>query len=673
VSSSTVSSSSPAAAEIRESHAETPPAKTPIELAQETVDQATAELANKPKDVATLYRRGGALLRLKRYDDAIRDGNQMLEVQPNNAFARLLLINGYLEKRAYAEAFANLDEAELAGTNRTSLYDLRGKLFSRVGEYEKALTEEEQALRLSPNNMELKNALAWALAVLPDEKLRDGKKAAEIAKGLPGLESHRSAYVDTWAAIHAENGDFDLAIQEEREAMVGLDSVRKADYQRRLDLYLGHKPYRMPPPDQAPIQWDRVRNACLEMVWTTVDQEYFDQNLGVNWRQMRDRFRLPLSNAQNDDQLREVLQSMLNELHRTHFAIVPRSSAVFTPEERVRQGTVGARLAYVNEQVVVASVQKNSVAEKADLRPGDALVSLNGVTLASVKKALGPSGLSTARIGLYLKDSLEGQLDGKVGTELKFVVQGVDQKERTVTLKIAPFEGEWSEPVGNFPSTPIDLETVRNDDGIAYARFNTFALPVVKPLKTFFRSLHADDGLIIDLRGNPGGALIMAPGLTGWLSAQEYSLGTVRLRDSSVNLDVYPQSRAFTGPIAVLIDGSSASTSEVFAGGLRELKRARIFGETSAGAALPSSYKRLPNDDLFQYAVGDIRTPSGRLLEGEGVQPDEIVQTTRQQYAEHNDPVMAAAIAWLKVQRKNVHAPASPIARMVNTTSTPVK
>ncbi|HEY9154945.1 MAG TPA: PDZ domain-containing protein, partial [Opitutaceae bacterium] len=437
VSSSTVSSSSPAAAEIRESHAETPPAKTPIELAQETVDQATAELANKPKDVATLYRRGGALLRLKRYDDAIRDGNQMLEVQPNNAFARLLLINGYLEKRAYAEAFANLDEAELAGTNRTSLYDLRGKLFSRVGEYEKALTEEEQALRLSPNNMELKNALAWALAVLPDEKLRDGKKAAEIAKGLPGLESHRSAYVDTWAAIHAENGDFDLAIQEEREAMVGLDSVRKADYQRRLDLYLGHKPYRMPPPDQAPIQWDRVRNACLEMVWTTVDQEYFDQNLGVNWRQMRDRFRLPLSNAQNDDQLREVLQSMLNELHRTHFAIVPRSSAVFTPEERVRQGTVGARLAYVNEQVVVASVQKNSVAEKADLRPGDALVSLNGVTLASVKKALGPSGLSTARIGLYLKDSLEGQLDGKVGTELKFVVQGVDQKERTVTLKIA--------------------------------------------------------------------------------------------------------------------------------------------------------------------------------------------------------------------------------------------
>jgi carboxyl-terminal processing protease len=633
-----------------------PAPKTTLELAQETVDETTALLAKDPKNLKTLYRRGAAFLALRRFDEAARDGNKMLEAQPNNGFARLLLANAYLDKKAYAEAFANVDQAELVGANRATVLELRGKLLSRTGEYERAVAEMEQALRFAPNNVSLKNALAWTLAVSPDEKARDGKKAAEIAKGLAGPGSKRSAYIDTLAAVDAENGDFDLAIKEQREAMVGLEPAKKADYQQRLDLYLAHKPYRLAPLDQAAIEWDRKRNACFEVVWTTVDQEYFETNLGVDWGQMRDRYRLPLSNARNDDELRALLQSMLNELHRTHFAIVPRSSAVFTPEERVRQGTVGARLAYVDEQVVVASVQKNSAAEKADLRTGDALISLNGVTLASVKKALEPSGLSATRIGLYLKDSLEAQLDGKVGTELKFVVQDVDKKERDIALKIAPFEGVWSEPVGNFPSTPIDLETVRHDDGIAYARFNTFALPVVKPLKTFFRSLRADDGLIIDLRGNPGGALIMAPGLSGWLSKQEYSMGTVRLRDSSINLDVYPQSRAFTGPIAVLIDGSSASTSEVFAGGLRELKRARIFGQTSAGAALPSSYKRLPNDDLFQYAIGDIRTPSGRLLEGDGVQPDQLVQTTREQYAAHDDPVIAAAVAWLNEARKTGQA-----------------
>ena len=151
-------------------------------------------------------------------------------------------------------------------------------------------------------------------------------------------------------------------------------------------------------------------------------------------------------------------------------------------------------------------------------------------------------------------------------------------------------------------------------------------------------------------------------------------MGTVRLRDSSVSLDVYPQSRAFTGPIAVLIDGGSASTSEVFAGGLRELKRARIFGQTSAGAALPSSYKRLPNEDLFQYAIGDIRTPSGRLLEGEGVQPDQLVQTTREQYAQRDDPVVAAAIAWLNETRRNVQAATVRVWGAVpQTTSIPAK
>ena len=83
----------------------------------------------------------------------------------------------------------------------------------------------------------------------------------------------------------------------------------------------------------------------------------------------------------------------------------------------------------------------------------------------------------------------------------------------------------------------------------------------------------------------------MASGLSGWLTDKEFSLGVMTLRQGFISFEVSPQEHAFTGPVALLIDVGSASTSEILAAGLQEAKRARIFGEVSVGAALPSSVK----------------------------------------------------------------------------------
>jgi carboxyl-terminal processing protease len=114
---------------------------------------------------------------------------------------------------------------------------------------------------------------------------------------------------------------------------------------------------------------------------------------------------------------------------------------------------------------------------------------------------------------------------------------------------------------------------------------------------------------------------------------------------------VYPQSHGFAGPVAILMDGQSASTSEILAAGLKEHQRARIFGVTSAGAALPSIFKTLPNGALLQYAVADVKTPSGALLEGNGVVPDEPVTVTRADLSAGRDPVMEAARRWIATSR----------------------
>ena len=99
--------------------------------------------------------------------------------------------------------------------------------------------------------------------------------------------------------------------------------------------------------------------------------------------------------------------------------------------------------------------------------------------------------------------------------------------------------------------------------------------------------------------------------------------------------------------MAILVDGGSASTAEILAGGLQDSRRARLFGERTAGAALPSHMMRLPNGDGFQYATANYVSQSGRLLEGNGVTPDDVVPQTRAALLAGGDAPLDAALRWI--------------------------
>jgi carboxyl-terminal processing protease len=123
------------------------------------------------------------------------------------------------------------------------------------------------------------------------------------------------------------------------------------------------------------------------------------------------------------------------------------------------------------------------------------------------------------------------------------------------------------------------------------------------------------------------------------------------MRDAQLNFAVNPRLPSFDGPVAILVDACSASTSEIFAGGLQDLHRARIFGTRSAAAALPSVIERLPNGDGFQYAVGNYISEGGKPLEGEGVKPDAEVKLTRASLLGGRDAVVDAALDWIEKDR----------------------
>jgi carboxyl-terminal processing protease len=190
---------------------------------------------------------------------------------------------------------------------------------------------------------------------------------------------------------------------------------------------------------------------------------------------------------------------------------------------------------------------------------------------------------------------------------------------------------------------------------IGYISFNVWMTAIDAPVAAAVDAFRQADGIVIDLRGNPGGLAAMISGISGHLIDDPTALlGRMHTRQAQLEFRPNPrQSTAdgrrvapYAGPVALLVDELTASASECFAGALQSLGRARVFGRQTIGRALPALTKHLPNGDVLMYAVGDFVTASGRSLEGDGVVPDEPVALTPEALSGGEDPDLAAALRW---------------------------
>jgi carboxyl-terminal processing protease len=195
------------------------------------------------------------------------------------------------------------------------------------------------------------------------------------------------------------------------------------------------------------------------------------------------------------------------------------------------------------------------------------------------------------------------------------------------------------------------VEARRLAGGVGYLQFNIFLPPMMDDIRAAVRSFADAPAVVVDLRGNPGGVGAMAPAVAALFLADASTLGTMKMRRGEIRFVTYKQPAPYTGPLVVLVDEGSASTSEIFAGSLQEAGRAVVVGQRSLGAVLPSVIERLPNGAVFQYAVADFKTPKGVLLEGRGVAPDVDVPLERASFFAGTDPALDASLAYLAAHR----------------------
>ncbi|MCA9683676.1 MAG: hypothetical protein KC457_15860 [Myxococcales bacterium] len=210
------------------------------------------------------------------------------------------------------------------------------------------------------------------------------------------------------------------------------------------------------------------------------------------------------------------------------------------------------------------------------------------------------------------------------------------------------------------PDAP-DLGDGPGEPKVGYLAFNFWMLPMVDRVREGVTTMRAQgmQALIIDLRDNPGGVGAMSIPIARMFVDRPASLGRLQMREFNQEFRIDANPDAFTGPIAILVDEGTASTSEIFAMGMRDIGRVSIVGAgPSAGMALPSLIETLPDGGMIQYVVGDYHSTKGSAAEGDGVVPELTVPESRIDYAAGRDPVLDAAVDLLR--RKLVDAPQTP-------------
>jgi carboxyl-terminal processing protease len=402
-------------------------------------------------------------------------------------------------------------------------------------------------------------------------------------------------------------------------------------------------------------QTDELRRSNLESfdyVWKTIRDKHWDSKLGgLDWNGVRDRMRPEMEKARTPEESRAILNRMLALLKVSHCAILPTETALSVRGEG-GPGTLGIDVRVIGGHALVTTVAGDSPAAQAGIETGWEVVNTGHTALAPVIATIDKTYSGSTLRELMLTRAIDQRLHGEIAqsTTITFVDSADRKVEKKLTFAQAP--GTLTQ-FGYLPPMYVSIDAKRVRPDIGYFGLNVFLEPtrVMDAFTNAVQSCTDCRGFIVDVRGNPGGVGAMAMGLAGWfVSKAGERLGTLYLRDSTLNFVIFPRAEPFAGPLAILVDGASASTSEIFAGGLQDLGRARIFGSRTAGAALPSVIEMLPNGDGFQYPIANYVSEGGKTLDGRGVIPDTIAEPTRESLLRQQDTALDAAIDWIQHQ-----------------------
>lgn len=331
-----------------------------------------------------------------------------------------------------------------------------------------------------------------------------------------------------------------------------------------------------------------------------------------------------------DELMDHALRGMLDGLDGYSDFLNMRDYDDLQAETRGKFGGIGIELGLVDDFFTVVAPLDNTPASRAGLQSGDRLLYINKRSLKGEKLV-----------------DVVSKLRGKAGSKVSITYKRGAAPPQTTTLtraivEVASVRGQLLEP------------------GFGYVRISQFQTETSEDFANLVAELGADaelNGLILDLRNNPGGVLQASVDVADALLTEGMIVYTEgRLPTSYLRYRASGQDLLKGAPVVVLINQGSASAAEIVAGALQYHERATLLGTTSYGKGSVQSVVPLSGDRALKLTTSYYYTPGGRSIHELGIEPDISVAGIADP-TDLNAPIVGEALAVLKSQHENrLHA-----------------
>ncbi len=386
------------------------------------------------------------------------------------------------------------------------------------------------------------------------------------------------------------------------------------------------------------------RKDVFEKVWKEIHDHYYDASYnGVDWNEVHRRYAPLVETTKKDLEFYALMNQMTSELHDAH-------TRFNSPEQwknfRRQQGvTVGFSVDDVDGKTAVTSVIPGTDAARAGIEQGMVVLRVDDAAvaerIAEIEKKRQPSSSERATRWFIYNRVFAGPAD----TPVKVALQRGDGSVFEVSVRRQIY------------SAAPEVTTHVLPSGNVYIRFDGFQHPITKEFRQALQKFRDAPGLIVDLRRNGGGDLAVLLPIAGYFFGKKTlfakdSTRTGKPLSSYVGLFKLPLQlyvgrageQIYSGPVVVLVDAHSASSSEVFAAGMQDTLRAKVIGSQSCGCVLGIAKPRvMKGGGVLEMSEVLWFSPKGRKLEGTGIIPDKIVMPSVADLQRRRDPVLAEA------------------------------
>jgi C-terminal peptidase prc len=363
------------------------------------------------------------------------------------------------------------------------------------------------------------------------------------------------------------------------------------------------------------------RQRLFEKVWQTIDEHYlYDDFRGTDWDAVWVEFAPRVETVSDNEAFFDLMTEMVNRLDDHHSRFLAPNDAVeetaLTVGREMHVG-IGVITAPSSDGAIIQHVFSDSPAAQAGLRPRDRIVAVNGSPFAA-----------------------GSDITGLEGTRVRLTVARPDEQIQDVVLTRRHVEGRIS-PIARRLAADIGyirIPTLWVNDMADQVSGALTDLVVEKPL----------NGLIVDLRGNPGGWRDVLTSVLGHFVRGQ--TGEFFSRHDATSLTIRESSGPDLRhlPLVVLIDQQTASYAEVLAAVLQAEDDAYVIGMPSAGNTETIYAYELTGGARLWVAQEGFRLRDGRNLEGQGVIPDVLIDAEWTRYSEEKDPHILAALRYLQ-------------------------